>query len=331
MELNNNAMVLADVEKELAELIGNDKTSWVRIYELMHTVEEERMYEAEHRSFTAWVNDFATKSNVHVSLLWSRLKAGKMYARYSERAQSEGRAAPALAELEASPDSLILVEKISQGNATVADALTEKVIRGELGRADLKNAWATVRASKGARVRVNAHDAPEKATEPVEQGAPQDAPKADEISAKDIVLALCSSSWLPAPVEKAYQTPKYKLITEFPIQTPTAHHARRIDALVLETITTKGRDELAVHGVEIKVSKSDLLADHKMQEYVEHVDYFWIAVPQALLADVQEIKLPEWGVIVIDAQAGAKVAVPARRGSAPLRANTIESALIRIL
>lgn len=325
---------LDTVEKELAELIGNDKASWVRIYELMHTVEQNRLYDVAYRSFTAWVNDFATKSKVHVSLLWNRLKAGKMYARYEERARAAGRETTSMAELSASPDSLILIEKISQGNVTVADELTEKVIKGDLGRADLKNAWATVRADKNARVRVNAHDDPkksEKSESESEKEKEQVGKGITAFAAKDIVLAICRQEWLPNPVEKAFQKPKFRVLTEFAIQTPTAHHARRIDALVLENSTPAEKETIAVHGIEIKVSKSDLLNDHKMQEYGDYVDYFWIAIPENLLEHAQSIALPTWGILTMDETGELRVAVPAQYTEVPLRYQTIESALMKLL
>lgn len=319
------------VEKELAELIGNDKASWVRIYELMNTVEKNRLYDVAYRSFTAWVNDFATKSKVHVSLLWNRLKAGKMYAKYEERAKAEGRETTSMADLSASPDSLILVEKISQGNVAVADELTEKVIKGELGRADLKNAWATVRSDKASCVRVNAHDDPEKTKD--QQDRPQKSVEqiTKETTARDIMLAICGQGWLPNPVEKPFQKPKFRVLSEFAIQTPTTHHARRIDALVLENSTPVERDDLAVHGIEIKVSKSDLLNDHKMQEYCDYVDYFWIAVPEELLEDAKSIALQKWGILTIDKMGKLTASVRAIRWRAPMRSRTIESALMKLL
>ena len=337
LEARADLFDLDTVEKELAELIGNDKASWVRIYELMHTVEQNRLYDVAYRSFTAWVNDFATKSKVHVSLLWNRLKAGKMYARYEARARAAGRETTSLADLSASPDSLILIEKISQGNAAVADELTEKVIKGDLGRADLKNAWATVRADKNARVRVNAHDRHDasKKEQADSSGAAPGNPAAmtamTAMTAKDIVLAICKQAWLPNPIEKAFQKPKFRVLTEFAIQTPTAHHARRIDALVLENSTPAEKETIAVHGIEIKVSKSDLLNDHKMQEYCDYVDYFWVAVPEELLDYAQSIALPTWGILTMDETGELRVVMPARHVEAPWRYQTIESALMKLL
>lgn len=65
------------IEEELQTLLSEDKKSWVKIYELMEEVEEEKLYEGKYRSFTAWVNELAIKSKVHVSLLWSRKKPVK--------------------------------------------------------------------------------------------------------------------------------------------------------------------------------------------------------------------------------------------------------------
>ena len=84
-------MEIREIERELEVLLHEDKKSWVRIYELMNEVDSGKLYEGSFRSFTAWVNDLATKTGVHVSLLWSRLKAGRSYAAYEQRAAAKGR------------------------------------------------------------------------------------------------------------------------------------------------------------------------------------------------------------------------------------------------
>lgn len=49
------------IEKELDQLISDDKKSWIKIYRLLETVETQRLYTTNYRSFTAWINSLSTK------------------------------------------------------------------------------------------------------------------------------------------------------------------------------------------------------------------------------------------------------------------------------
>lgn len=343
-------MNLSDIEVELGRLVSTDKASWVRIYELMELVERESLYSPSHRSFTAWVNDFAIKSKVHVSLLWSRKKAGKMYAEYQRRAAEKGKTVPDIKEVAVSPDNFVLIEKIAGSNVAVADDLTEKVIAGTLGRSDLKNAWATVRSERK-NVRVNAHDKPQ-AANPGHQYKEQEdrenqgrhgyqgqqEPEIEAeiaavtvVTAADIVLALSRQYWLPESNPKQFQSDRFKLLPEFAVNTGTSHYARRIDALVLESLSPAESGRIAIHGIEIKVSRSDLLSDHKMQEYTDFVDFFWIAVPDTLVEDTKSIAADGWGILSVGADKTACVVVPAERGEPIFRDKTMEMAILKLI
>lgn len=210
----------------------------------------------------------------------------------------------------------------------VADDLIDKVLQGDMKRSDLKNAWQTVKADREASgkksVRVNAYD-----KESIEV-------KTETITATDIVLALSRPNWLKNSVDTytdRYMQSKYRVLTEFAVQTGTSHHARRIDALILENRTVEAEKayNVHIHAVEIKVSKHDLLSDHKMQEYTDYADFFWIAVPVELKDDALSIMLPEWGLITIDDKKELHVVKKAELHDAIFRDKTIETALIKIL
>ena len=134
-------------------------------------------------------------------------------------------------------------------------------------------------------------------------------------------------------VDFCYTQSKYRLMTEFAVQTGTSHHARRIDALILENRTVEAEKpyNLHAHAIEIKVSKHDLLSDHKMQEYTDYADFFWIAVPEELKADAESIMLNDWGLITIDDRKELHVIKKAELHDAIFRDKTIETALIKIL
>lgn len=360
------------IEKELDQLISDDKKSWIKIYKLLETVETQRLYTTNYRSFTAWINSLSTKLKIHVSVLWSRKKAGKIYSEYLSRAHAAGRSVTTLDDTAAPsipPESINYIDKIAGSNTAVADDLMDKLLNGNLSRNQLKSAWETVkagRAATGIKPRVNAHDA--------YKDAVSDATSTNnekQITAADIVLALTTSSeWLShidsstdnsdftdaatsSPVitnhlpDHLYRpdrctTPKYRVMPEFAVRTGTSHFARRIDALVLENHTIEQlRDknyELHLHAVEIKVDRHDLLGDHKMQEYCDFADFFWIAVPAVLEEDARSILAPRWGLLVITDDADSKrfsrsvrVAEKAKMSSGVMRDQTLSTALIKLL
>lgn len=315
------------IENELETLLSADKKSWVRIYELMDSVEKEKLYADKFSSYTKWVNALADKAKVHVSLLWNRKKAGRVYAAYEERAKERGRTVPSMNAIQVSADNFNLIEKIAGNNTDVADELIDKVLQGDMKRSDLKNAWQTVKADREAAgkktVRVNAYD------KDIDV-------KTETITAADIVLALSRPNWLKNSVDTytdRYTQSKYRVLTEFAVQTGTSHYARRIDALVLENHTVEAEKayNVHIHAVEIKVSKHDLLSDHKMQEYTDYADFFWIAVPEELKADAESIMLNDWGLITIDENKELHVIKKAELHDAIFRDRTVETALIKIL
>lgn len=325
LKLNTNSITekFAQIESQLNGLLATDKRSWVEIYKLMDEVEKEHLYSSKYHSYTAWVNSLAANNHIHVSLLWSRKKAGKVYAAYIERAKQQGISVPSLTAAAISPDSLNLIEKIAGSNTDVTDDLIQKVLQNDLSRKDLKNAWATVRAAQGTTVRKTRYDKDNANV------------SADAITAKDIVLALSDRKWLPDRVEgEKYESEKYKLFTEFAIQTGSSRNARRIDALILENLTIEHQRNyhLHIHAIEIKVSKNDLIRDEKMQEYCDFADFFWLAVPESLENEAKKIIIAGWGILVISTTTShIKVAIKAEHNPGIFREQTIESALVKAI
>lgn len=330
---------MKEINKRLNILISNDKKSWVEVYELMDLVDREKLYEGVYRSYTTWVNCLAANNHVHVSTLWNRKKAGKVYAEYLQRVEKQGKCVAALSELKLSPDTLNLISKIAGSNTEVADALIGKATTdGGITRSELRTAWATVRANRDTVVRKTRHDKKVKVPE-------------EALTAGDIVVALTQNhDWIPDHVWKEiHQEEKYKLFTEFAVQSGSSRNARRIDALVLENFSELDkRYHLCIHAIEIKVSRSDLNKDEKMQEYCEFADCFWIAVPEELEEDAKKIMIEGWGLLVIkiknatmhiiDEQSSEqsqkteiRVAIKAKKNPGLFRDKTIETALIKII
>lgn len=294
-------MDLSTIEKEIQTVIEADKASWIRIYQLMSEVESEKLYENTYSSYTQWVNKISENMHIHVSLLWRRKKAGAFYSEYLKRMQARGKDV-SFNDLEhVSPDNLVLAERIAGNNTAVADQLIEKIQQGELKRKDLSSALAAAkrcRAEKGIPDPINGYDKKKQQKTSEVSGTKPDQKK---ITALDITAALeIYRHWIGEPVEKQGRAPKYKVFTEFGVDSPGTRNARRIDALVAETLTTKHPRQIKLHGIEIKVSRSDLEHDDKMSEYTQYIDYFWIAVPPYLITDAKNLTLPEWGILAVD-------------------------------
>lgn len=323
---------LQRIEEELAGYIKADRKSWVRIYQLMNEVEADKLYmeRTDTPSFTSWVNALAEELHVHVSLLWARLKAGRTYAEYEERAARKGRTVAALDTVAVSPDSLNLCEKVAGRNASEMDHLIDRVLAGELTRGDLRKAAKAKRGTvdtvdgkdRKVRTRHNRLNAADRTDMP------------EKITAADIIMALGKSSWLKKEREDPYFRHVYAMLPEFRIPSGTSRHVRKIDAMVFETVTVSDYDEVAIRGFEIKVSKSDLLADCKMQEYTDFCDFFYIAIPAGsseILEAAESVRRPSWGVITVTKDGEIKVVHEPERMNAVFRDKSLANGIIKLI
>lgn len=326
---------LRQIEAELTDVLDKEKRNWTKIYELMSRVEQEKLYEQKEncKSFTQWVNMLAKDLHVHASGLWAKLKAGRTYAAYAERAEKRGMIAQRAEDVAVSVDTINLCATIAGKSVERQDSLLDRAIRGELSRQDLREA-----ARKYEKGLFNSEK-----KEEVQKVQNQQNPEEQQgITAADIIVALKSSSWIEY-VEKSFERDEYitkvrKLYAEFPVYTGTSRSARRMDAVILENISARERDEIVIRGVEIKVSVSDLMHDEKMTEYTDFCDLFYIAIPAGddeLKKAVQAVMLPEWGLIEVSEGEEnvynyvAEVTIPAKKNQGVLRDRTLSTALIR--
>lgn len=330
---------LRQIEAELTDVLDKEKRNWTKIYELMSRVEHEKLYEQKEncKSFTQWVNVLAKDLHVHASGLWAKLKAGRTYAAYAERAEKRGLIAQRAEDVAVSVDTINLCATIAGKNEERQDSLLDRAIRGELSRQDLREA-ARAKSAESARK----YEKHEKELSNSEKEEVQDSEEQQRITAADIIVALKSSSWIEY-VEKSFERDEYmtkvrKLYAEFPVYTGTSRSARRMDAVILENISARERDEIVIRGVEIKVSVSDLMHDEKMTEYTDFCDLFYIAIPAGddeLKEAVQAVMLPEWGLIEVSEGEEnvynyvAEVTIPAKKNQGVLRDRTLSTALIR--
>lgn len=92
-------------------------------------------------------------------------------------------------------------------------------------------------------------------------------------------------------------------------------------------VNAKGEIWLA----EVKVSRADLMADHKWGDYRGYCDAFLWAVPEALapLLEAPAFAPAEAGLVVADSHAAALVRPPVARPLAPARRRAVTLALAR--
>lgn len=347
--------VLEAIETQLTAAVRSDQGVWQKCYELMHEVEEGQMYaSAGYKSFTQWVNTMAARVGCHVSVLWARFKAGRTYAEYAARAQAAGREVPQLEQIKISPDTIKLCSTVAGADAATMDHLLDKSLAGELSRADLRAAARAKKAQNPEAEPETRHSAAADAAaravqagqpgqaedgtadtdEQAEQAAQRRKHQQPELTAAQIVLALKQSKdWIGEPDTGKYVDRKCRHFTEFRADTGSSRAARRFDLLCIETLTAAERDTVVIRGVEIKVSKSDLEQDHKMQEYCAFCDAFYIAVPDVpeMIQTAEAVRLPAWGLLAITAAGALKIIHAAVLQPGLMRDKTIAAALIKLM
>ena len=342
MNREERLKALNDIEGQLGQYLAADKKNWIQTYLLMSEVQDKELYIVNYRSYTKWVNHLADSLSIHVSTLWSRLKAGKNYAEYAARAAKQGRTVPKVEEIDVSPDSLNLCAKVAGKNAAEMDKLVDQVIAGDLTRDNLRQA-AKARKAAGGFVATSKFDCIQ---------AKDRTEMEEKITAADIILALQSSSWLFSQstdnpiwekvitdpresVKKTYIKEKYRIFEEFPVNSGTSRHSRRLDALIVENISVPARADNPVNliGVEIKVTVNDLKNDCKMQEYTNFVDQFYLAISDKkdIVNAALSTKLDSWGLLTVSKDGQIKVLQTADKLPAIMRDKTLNSLVLKLL
>lgn len=302
-------------EIKLKELAVKDKKNWINFYLELKEIETKELWKlAGYRSFTAWVKEFAQSAKIHESIIWSRKKAGEVYNRYKNIKINKNEQVSELKDTNINSESLVLIEKIAKKNDEVFEDLTNKVLKNELKKTDLQKAYKLTK-NKELEQKERKKELTE-ALENIKDKASRESIK-DELdslenhynkditTALDITNALTNYSWLTDEkiTKKAYanfyEQKKYRTFTEIAVHTATTRKARRIDVLAIENITNID-SLLNLHGIEIKVSKHDLLKDHKYTEYALYVDYLWLAIPPELTEVAKETKSKNCGILVYE-------------------------------
>lgn len=290
-------MNLFEVEKQLIDLFVTEKKNWVSIYLLLKLVEEETLWKENYNSYTQWIKEFAVRSKVHESTIWHTKKMGSVYEKYAEMRKNKGLEVDDIKNTKVSANNLVILEKISKYSPEKTEELADKIFTKEISKTDLQEIYRAVRPSKN-------NDKISNSIVKTDNEVRTEKMK-ESIKASNILSSLYEyENWLGKKKERkyfksTYEQDKIQCFAEFPLFTGTTRHSRRIDFLCVENLTTQNLWELNIHGVEIKISEYDLLNDKKYSEYVEFLDYFYLAVPKELKEVALKNKLKSCGLLII--------------------------------
>lgn len=317
---------LQEIENELSGYVKSDRRNWIRIYQLMDKVQTEELYRERGNTptFTIWVDTLADDLHVHVSLLWKRLKAGRVYHEYEIRSARKNIDVTPIDKLsDVSPDSLALCQSVAGANTEQMDRLISSVVNGNLTRTALREAVRARRAS-GNPIAHNGNDRVNISQMSLIQ---------EDMSAADIIQALQSSLWLRRTGRPNYIPSIYEVFPEFRANTGSTHHVRRMDALIVDNITDPSPDHLTLRCIEIKISKQDMLRDHKTSEYQGFVNYVYLCIPKnnEMIDAARQVMTPKWGLMTVSNIDGIEVIKEPEKLDPMFREETLSNVVIKLL
>lgn len=285
---------LETLEKKLTTIIKKDKKNWVNLYLMLDNIQTNELWKPAYKSFTAWLKTFCINNKIAESIIWREKKAGKVYNAYAQYQLSQGKEVIPIEKANIGVESLVLIDEISKGDAFKRNNLIEQTLNSRNTVKDLREIARVSRAEK----KITAIKNKQKLNTDIISG----------ITASDVVCILNNPKWLDElnPRDKKVklfksfvEKDRYKVYTEFPVISAGTKGMRRIDALIVENLTSIYTWKLVFHGIEIKVNKYDLIKDKKYTEYADFVDYMWLAVPDDLIEIAEENKFDKCGIINI--------------------------------
>ena len=136
------------------------------------------------------------------------------------------------------------------------------------------------------------------------------------------------TSWLDAD-HRHRKNDFYKVFPELPVHSGTSIHARRMDVCILENLTDEHAlsSHVNIHCVENKVSKNDLVRDHKMGEYADYGDFFWLCIPKELLEVAEKYVAQGWGILIVNDNENIHAARKAAKRECIFRQETLTEAV----
>lgn len=336
---------LDEATSRLVGLLADKTRGWAEIYSVIAHVEAEQLWRAEYTSVTKWLEALARTAGVQITYIWRLRKAGRFYSAYLERQAARGQLAPEISQVAMGDEMLADLDRISEGDAARADRYIELALSGDLTKSRVKEILrATTRRRRAARESARA----ERSAASGAEAAKAAQVARDEAAAADVLSAIVPDAIYDPGDERLTrrllrgERRVWEVMPEFPCGSATSDRVRRIDAMVITNVEGDGaagmagcpQDQVTLHGVEIKVSRSDLLRDRKHLEYEPYCDYCWYGMPETLWHEVsgcrEEWLSDGWGVLVLGQDGRLVPAVPSARRPAVMRDVALSAALIRL-
>ena len=115
------------------------------------------------------------------------------------------------------------------------------------------------------------------------------------MTAKDIAKAIR---------QKKNSARQYVIVEEVNITTGFA--SRRLDVVILDCFESHGFE---IEGIEIKISRADLMRELKMPEkhekFYQHLDLYTLAAPEWLIKQEKDKMPKEWGLLAVNEEGKA--------------------------
>lgn len=293
-----DALWLEDIEEQLVSLVRTAEQRWQRIAALLIEVEAQELWRGAATSYTAWVQAVATKAGVHASGLWRKLKAGQFYNRMRDEQLAASPAAevdlPELAKLESpvGPESFELLDKISRAAPPERTfELVKGTLAGETKREELRQAWLDYRPALSGSVRGRRRKG-ESLSQVVASRV-----EALEVLRAEMVQALRASrgGFL---VEGGGGAHQWRVQTDVSIPAVT-HPPIRFDVVCAE-LGTPEQAVPSLHGLAMRVQRSELPSAPELLALATFVDTLWPAVPTVLSEAAQQLAPAGVGVLAFE-------------------------------
>lgn len=272
--------------KEVLETLGTESKSWVTIATLLLRVEQTEFWRQSHSSFSAWLSDTAKSLGVKNSLLWRYRRAAIFYNKFhSDNIIPKALCLPDLKHLQASPDNIDLLEKLSR---VLPDRelipLVIDVVSKQVGRRELLEKWQALREVLGGRTaRGKGVLTPRVAQKDMDFGS----------YLEDKVLSIIQAigpSWMGIEHASRYQilrTSSYRFLGPY-----------KVDAIAI--VQKNDSDNVEFHGIDIKAGLIELSLDARHLPNEAFFDYVWITLTEMPDAELL-VKVPEHiGVVFFD-------------------------------
>ncbi|NME72809.1 hypothetical protein [Flammeovirga aprica] len=325
--MKNTANNLPQIETEIQQLLTKEKKSWKKIGELMLIVKNQELYKGEFKSFTKWVGHVSYSTNVATSYIWRIFKASRTFLGLiaSDKPEDLHQATSTPYQLE----TFAQIEKYAPKD--IVEVQMEKILSGDAKTKELRETWNAVKLNQ--LERFNETEFNNSQFNEVNNVTLADTQlntlTADEVYEvvtlkTEWVRTLCLQHYpfiakMSTPTEtKSFKEVTVRIDTEektrFGKPKP---QRRRFDAIMtIKPHYAAYGEELMTAGIEIKVSKHDLLNDDKFEEYIGWTDFFFFAVPHKLVESAMEkAESSEHSDLigVLDVEKGEMVKVPVRQ------------------